>query len=415
MNAARFGELLDRALGLNPVSIGPAAIERAVEMRIKACNLSNDDEYWELLQHSREEVQELIEAVVVPETWFFRDPAAYAAMVGFVIERALKGDPSRQHRLLSLPCSSGEEPYTMAMALLDAGVPASRFRIDAVDVSARALARAQLGIYGRNSFRSTDLGFRERHFEPIEAGYRVSDSVREPVQFSQGNIVDPTLLLGAEPYDVIFCRNLLIYFDTQIQNRTLGLLRGLLAPDGVLFVGHSEAGLMAANGFASAKIPMAFAFHKALAQPARPKAEPAPARSQYRQKPALGRIQPLPERPRAPVARPHIAEPGKPGPAIAELRRLADSGRLGEAAQGCETYIREFGPSPEVFVLLGLIRDAAGDPSGAANYYRKALYLEPASSEALHHLALLLKQQGDHTGAKLLEGRLQRQEMRRSR
>jgi chemotaxis protein methyltransferase WspC len=414
MNSARFGELLERALGLNPVSIGSSLIERAVETRIKACNLKNDDNYWELLQRSRDEVQELIEAVVVPETWFFRDPQAYAALVGFVTEQGMKGAPSRQQRLLSLPCSTGEEPYSMGMALLDAGVPASRFRIDAVDVSSRSLLRARLGIYGRNSFRSKDVAFRERHFEPTEAGYRVSGTVREPVHFSQGNIVDPSFLPGAEPYDVIFCRNLLIYFDKHTQNRTLGLLRGLLAPDGVLFVGHSEAGLMAANGFVSAKIPMAFAFRKAVAQPGKPKAEPVTPRSPSKKKPALAPIQPL-KRPRAPMVTPQIAQPAKPGPGMEELRRLADSGRFGEAAQGCETHIREFGPSPEVLLLLGLIRDAAGDPTGAATYYRKALYLEPSSSEALRHLALLLKKQGDHPGAKLLEARLQRQEIRRSR
>jgi chemotaxis protein methyltransferase WspC len=415
MNSARFGELLDRALGLNPISIGSSAIERAVDTRIKACNLENDDDYWELLQRSHDELQELIEAVVVPETWFFRDPPAYAAMVGFVIEHGMKGNPSRQQRLLSLPCSTGEEPYTMAMALLDAGVPASRFRIDAVDVSARSLLRAQIGIYGRNSFRSKDIAFRERHFEATEAGHRVSDTVRGPIHFRQGNIVDPSLLLGAEPYDVIFCRNLLIYFDTLTQNRTLGLLKSLLGPDGVLFVGHSEAGLMAANGYVSAKIPMAFAFRKALAQPGKPKAESLtlPA-APSRQKPALARVQ-APGRPRAPVVRPQVAQSAKPGPSIEELRRIADGGRLVEAAQGCETHIRQFGPSPDVFLLLGLIRDAAGDPSGAASYYRKALYLEPASSEALHHLALLLKKQGDHTGAKLLEGRLHRHQIRRSR
>jgi chemotaxis protein methyltransferase WspC len=159
---------------------------------------------------------------------------------------------------------------------------------------------------------------------------------------------------------------------------------------------------------------MAFAFRKALAQPGTPKPEPATPRSPSREKPTLARVQ-LPKRPRAPVVRPQIAQPAKPGPGIEELRRIADSGRLGEAAQGCEAHIREFGPSPDVFLLLGLIRDAAGDPTGAVNYYRKVLYLEPASSEALHHLALLLKKQGDHPGAKLLEGRLQRQEMRRSR
>ncbi|MFC3204839.1 CheR family methyltransferase [Aquamicrobium soli] len=413
MSAARFGDLLDRALGLDPKSIGLSAIERAVETRIKACNLKNDDDYWELLRHSRDEVQELIEAVIVPETWFFRDPPAYAAMVGFFLKRVMKGNPSRQQRLLSLPCSTGEEPYTMGMALLDAGVPASRFRVDAIDVSARSLMRARRGIYGRNSFRSKDVAFRERHFQSTEAGYRVNDTVREPVHFRQGNIVDPSLLLGAEPYDIIFCRNLLIYFDTRTQNRTLSLLRGLLAPDGMLFVGHAEAGLMAANGFASAKLPMAFAFLKALAQPVESKAEPATPRSPSSVKPARDRA--LPAKPSTPVVTSQIAQPAKPGPGLEELRRIADGGRLGEAAQGCEVHIREFGPSPDVFLLMGLIRDAAGDPTGAINYYRKVLYLEPTSSEALHHLALLLKKQGDHLGARLLEERLQRREKRRSR
>ena len=301
----------------------------------------------------------------------------------------------------------------MAMALLDAGVAPGRFRIDAVDVSARSLMRAHTGVYGRNSFRGKDITFRERHFEAAETGYRIRDTVRERVQFRQGNIVDPNAFLGAEPYDVIFCRNLLIYFDTRTQNRTLGLLKGMLATDGMLFIGHSEAGLMAANGFSAAKLPMAFAFRKALAQPARPKAAPAtppPAP----QKPAVARFMPQ-KQPRAPVAAPQAVRPATPTPDIEALRRIADGGRLTEAAQGCEAHIRKFGPSPEVYLLLGLIRDAAGDPMAAIDYYRKVLYLEPASSEALHHLALLLKKQGDDPGARLLEERLQRQEKRRSR
>src|SRR5690606_15514514 len=142
MTASRFEQLLDRAIGLNPLSVGSSAIERAVERRIKACDLADADAYWELVQQSHDELQELIEAVVVPETWFFRDPPAFAAMVRFVSERATH-DRSRPQRLLSLPCSTGEEPYTMAMALLDAGVAPGCFRIDAVDVSARSILRAQ--------------------------------------------------------------------------------------------------------------------------------------------------------------------------------------------------------------------------------------------------------------------------------
>jgi chemotaxis protein methyltransferase WspC len=411
MSRLRFEELLERTLGLNAASIGTSAIDRAVEERKHACKLDADDAYWELLLRSRDEVQELIETVVVPETWFFRDPEAFAAMAGIVNALWLKSDPSRLLRVLSLPCSTGEEPYTMAMALLDAGVPAHRFRIDAVDVSLRALAKARLGIYGRNSFRSPDLSFRDRHFERAEGGYRLLDTVRAPVHFGHGNVMDPSFMTGAETYDIIFCRNLLIYFDPPTQNRAVGVLGRLLARDGVLFVGHSETGLMPANGFASARIPMAFAFRRAEAPPA-PAPRPAP-------------------RPRVVASRPAPVPPAaKPAPAFAsrmpaapekreqhgieELRRIADSGDVEAAARGCEAFMRDNGPSADIFLLLGLIRDAAGDAVAAASYYRKALYLDPANPEALGHLALLLRRQGDHAGAKLLDERIRRQGGRRS-
>ena len=104
--------------------------------------------------------------MVVTETWFFREKQPFAALVRLVIEEWLPAHPTGRLRLLSVPCSSGEEPYSMAMALMDAGFPAARFEISAVDISARALAFAQRAIYGRNSFRGADLDFRTRHFRP---------------------------------------------------------------------------------------------------------------------------------------------------------------------------------------------------------------------------------------------------------
>lgn len=411
MSNARFEELLERTLGLNAASIGTSAIQRGVDERKRACKLDDDDGYWELLLRSRDELQELIETVVVPETWFFRDPEAFAAMARIVNELWLKSDPSRLMRVLSLPCSTGEEPYTMSMALLDAGVPAHRFRIDAFDISLRALAKARLGIYGRNSFRSQDLTFRDRHFERVEGGHRMLDTVRAPVHFGHGNIMDPAFMTGAETYDVIFCRNLLIYFDPPTQNRAVGLLRRMLARHGALFVGHSETGLMPGNGFASAKIPMAFAFRKTEAQPA---AVPPPSlRVAASRQPAPARVQQ--KKPAPAFASKPPAAPEKPSErGIDDLRRIADSGDVEEAARGCEVFMRENGPSPDIFLLLGLIRDAGGDAVGAAGYYRKALYLDPANPEALGHLALLLRRQGDHAGAKLLDERIRRQGAGRS-
>jgi chemotaxis protein methyltransferase WspC len=115
------------------------------------------------------------------------------------------------------------------MALLDAGLPAERLRIDAIDISTRALDLARLGLYGRNSFRGADLTFRDRHFTAEGRDWRLRDTVRAPVHFAQGNVIAPDFLASAAPYDIIFCRNLLIYFNPATQQRVAGVLSACCA------------------------------------------------------------------------------------------------------------------------------------------------------------------------------------------
>ena len=403
MMLARIEDLLRQAIGLDAPSIGSSAIERAVQQRMRACQLDDPQLYWEHLGGSRGELQNLVEAVVVPETWFFRDRQAFAALANLLTTD--RKDRAGPVRLLSLPCSTGEEPYTMAMALLDAGLAASDFRIDGVDISAHALARAQAGIYGRNSFRGSDLGFRDRYFVAIEGGYRLSDAVRGTVRLLQRNLFDPAFALDVERYDVIFCRNLLIYFDGTTQQRAIGILKRRLADDGLFFVGHSETGLLASEGFVSARIPMAFAFRRGPVPPTREALRATPARKKadfaafWRKAPPVA-FASFAERPPQLSPAPTIAAPD-----LAAIRRAADEGRLVEAAANCESYLERNGPSADALYLSGLIKDAAGQDAAAAERYRKALYLDPGHPESLAHLALLLAKKGDLAGAKLLRER----------
>ena len=159
MAYVQIEELLQQTMGLDVASIGTSAVERAVLARAAECKLDGAVAYLARLRSSAAELQALIEAVVVPETWFFRDMHAYAALVRIAQEEWLRAHPESVLRLLSVPCSTGEEPYSMAMALADAGFPAERYRIDAVDISARCLRRATTALYGRNSFRGRELGF----------------------------------------------------------------------------------------------------------------------------------------------------------------------------------------------------------------------------------------------------------------
>jgi chemotaxis protein methyltransferase WspC len=404
MSFARFIHLVEQEAGLSAASVGVAMIEGAVRARVRACALEDVDSYWARIGQSREEVQKLVEAIVVPETWFFRDTEAFRAIAGLA-GKWLSAYPDQALRLLSLPCSTGEEPYSIAMALIDAGLSADRFSIDAIDISSRALAAARSGIYGGNSFRGTDLAFRDRHFERAEPGWRISETVRSTVRFVQGNMLAADLVESREPYDVVLCRNLLIYFSAETQKRAIAVLERLLTPEGLLFIGHSETGVVHGHGFSPARIPMAFAFRKAGIPP-KPTTKATVARPAFRPMAAVA----SPAPPAIPLAsRPtREAKPSNPAPDLDELHRIADRGRLAEAALGCEHHMRARGVSPEALLLLGLIKDAAGDASAAAHYYRKTLYLKPDHGEALRHLSLLLKKQGNVSGAKVLNDRMRR-------
>jgi chemotaxis protein methyltransferase WspC len=399
---ARIAALLKHTTGVDAESIGAGSVQRAVRKRLAAQGVTDLEAYWEQLCASELELQELIEAIVIPETWFFRDSEAFAALVRVVREEWLAKHVEGTLRVLSLPCSTGEEPFSMAMALLESGVPPTRFHIDAVDISTRAIAWAERGIYGKNSFRTKDLRFRDRCFQPVERGHRLSEAVRRQVSFRSGNLLSADGLHGAHDYDVIFCRNVLIYFDRATQCRAIDILGRLMTPSGLLFVGPSETGLLLDQGFVSAGIPLAFAFRQAGASAPQRRAGPTPAAAVVAAQPVAAK-QPQPK----------PAAANQTGSAtqhwIDEARHFANEGKLVEALTCCELNMHGEPASAEVFHLVGLLHDAAGRVREAAEHYRKALYLDPRHPEALVHLAVALQKDGDARGAQRLFERANRQ------
>ena len=159
---AKFAELLREAIGFDVRTVGHSVIEHALRGRMAACGTARMEDYWYELRRNNGELQELIESTVVSETWFFRDQEAFAALPKIVLKEWWPGNSGNVLRLLSVPCSSGEEPYSMAMALLQAGLAPRNFKIDAVDISARALAEATRANYAKNSFRGSEREFRAR-------------------------------------------------------------------------------------------------------------------------------------------------------------------------------------------------------------------------------------------------------------
>ncbi|KQR87362.1 hypothetical protein ASG35_24620 [Burkholderia sp. Leaf177] len=467
---ARFAALLHRTIGLDAASIGDNAIERAVSDRLAAWRVANAgssaasaasaalvteehiDDFWIALNGSPQLLQALIESVVVPETWFFRDSEAFNALVTLARTR-LADQPSRPLRILSMPCSTGEEAYTIAMAMLDAGFAPERFTIDAIDISHHALDIARQARYGSNAFRSRALGFRDRHFKPSGDYWRLSPDVAERVRFRQANLLKLDTR-AFEPFDFVFCRNVLIYFDRDMQRAAVRVLDDLLAPGATLFVGPAETGLMMREGMTSAKLALAFAFRRpenGLTSIDDTRLKDAKTRALYsaiakaeedlgitanrvaprsastsaslaaanafasRAGSLLGGSQTNENRPAsgsAPAAKNEPQPAARPaaGPqgTLHQAHALANSGSLPEAAAATRAYLADNPSSADAYYLLGVIADAQGAQTEARGHYKRALYLDPEHGEALTHLAAVLGLEGDRTGAQLLLARAAR-------
>lgn len=387
------------AIGLKRDTISASGVMGAVRERMRDCGMVDETRYLRELYESPQEQEALIERIVIPETWFFRDEQPFNVMRDYVRNAwAARREQAAPIRVLSTPCSTGEEPYSIVMTLLDQGIPPEHWRVDACDISRAALAKAQAGRYSRHSFRSRDLAFRERFFRPDHEHFVLDEAVRKGVHFAQGNIIDPDFLQGQPCYDLIFFRNLMIYLGQEEQARALTTLDRLLCPAGLLFIGHAEPSPLLGRWFTPAGYSGAFAYRKRdpgqLAIPVQPlRRKPAP-------RPPLSRSPvaspPSPSRDAQTAPAPVTSRPPErtPDDRLAEAHGLADAGQLTAARRLCETLLQSGHHQAAVFYLLGLIHDAGGEAGAAETCFRKALYLEPDHLEALTHLALAAERRG---------------------
>ena len=250
MVLAKIATLLSQTIGLDPDVVNSSRIARAAETRRVGCKLPDIESYWARLQTSAAELEELIELLTVPETWFFRDGKPFDYLKTYVTSEWLPKLNRSKLQLLSVPSSTGEEPYSMAISMLEAGLQPQQFTIDAIDISYQSLAKARRGIYTKNSFRGD--AWRERYFQQTDKGYELCQHVRQLVNFQQGNVMT-SLGLIQKQYNIIFCRHLLIYLQSAACSQVLATLDRILIPGGLLFVGGSETGKIVAQQYVQAE------------------------------------------------------------------------------------------------------------------------------------------------------------------
>ncbi|NQT40873.1 MAG: chemotaxis protein CheR, partial [Planctomycetes bacterium] len=410
---ASIAAMLRDRIGLDHETLGGECLRRAYVRRMEVCGVDDGDDYAERLLRDESEFDELVEELLVPETWFFRDVEPFLWLRRFVKDRSRSDASGEPLRVLSVPCSTGEEPYSVAMTLLDLGLAPGQIQIDAVDLSQRALDKAAKGKYSKSSFRGEESRFsdlRDRFFRRRGSRYEVIDQVRAVVHFRRANLVALDFLAAEPVYHLILCRNVLIYLHAEAQQKALTRLHQLLAPDGFLYVGHVEARVTAEGPFRGLGGEFPFAFrplasdfldqtavsaddaerplHRGtVAEAARATRSDAKGVSPARSR--VNRVSPV---------RGHTARGTRrvsEADLLATARDAADSGRLDQATAICETLLAERPASADVFCLLGLICQAGGRLEEAKTHFQKSLYLAPRHHEALVHMMLLAQQRGD--------------------
>jgi chemotaxis protein methyltransferase CheR len=260
-------DLLAERFGLNFAGARQEILGARLRPRLDALHLEGLREYYHYLclHPAREdEFDQLSRCITNNETYFFREAAQFDVVVQRLLTEFAPVMRERPLRILSAACSSGEEPYSLSVRLVDSGseLLGARWEIDACDLNPVRLEAARQAVYEGFAFRNTDEETRRRCFQEIEPGrFLLRDRYRRGVRFFQANLVSPISGMGWGSYDVIFCRNLLIYFASDGFDRMISRFAQLLCPGGYLFLGHSES-LFDRTDFQPVYFPSAMAYRR---------------------------------------------------------------------------------------------------------------------------------------------------------
>lgn len=375
----RYGDLL-RGVGAAARELGHASVEACI--------------HWLLASPlSRRQVEILASHLTVGETYFFRETRSFEILEERILSDLIRarGDAERRLRIWSAGCCTGEEPYSIAM-LLDRLIPDIEewnITILATDINPEFLRKAAEGVYGDWSFRGTPAWLRDRYFRRKKNGrFEIRPSLRKRVTFSYLNLADdayPSLSNNTNAMDVIFCRNVLMYFTPAQAKKVADKLHRSLVDGGWLMVSPTETSNSLFSRFSAVGFPGAVLYRKAAGAEPRVIATWHPASAPLPLPEPLYLASPMPpqEAPPEPV-RP-AAAPGD-APSLEEARACANRGELAEAAECCEKAIAADKLNPACHYLLAAIQQELGQHDGAVQSLMRALYLD--ADFVLAHFAL---------------------------
>ena len=429
------------ATGLVFYADRPQALAGHIANRLKQRGLSDCSAYWELLQdeHAGEaELDELIALLTIGETYFFRHRELFDALRDVALPEIIdRNRTTKRLRVWSAGCSTGPEAYSLSILLRrDLGDAVSCWNISILgtDINRPFLSQATAGRYEEWAFRGTSPELRRACFEDQTKSWRIAPRFQEGVTFQYHNLARhpfPSLVHNLLAFDLILCRNVLIYFAPEIVEQIIAQLAECLVPGGWLAVGHAEHGAHLQGVFDAVNCSGATLYRKSGPRPERtafdgsrlrrdmalqPIFAPgvSPSRSIAQKRAAWGGG---PRNPRrvgpSPAVRELKSHAFMPCPEVGQIRTLADQGNVDAALHFCETLIAKHPLKPIYYFYQALLLDQVAGHDAALEALIKAIYLDREFNLAHYYLGLTQQKLGNTPGAiksfrnvlRLLEGR----------
>ena len=382
---------LHTRIGLDPESLGARVIGDCLSDVAREFPGLSAAEIVREAQNNSAVFARLTAHFTVNESWLFRTPDQFAQLSHFAKTRA------RPMRVLSLPCASGEEPASIAVTLCEAGLRPSDFSIVAGELDSTALAKARSGQFPRSAFRASGDDSRSapdsRWFVPHQQQFLLAPALLARIDYRQMNILDKELLAG-EAFDVIFCRNLLIYLHHDARQQVLRLLRRVAAPGALVFTGTAESNL-----------DLDKPENKPLAKPMPQILTRAPSPERKFNLPRVDTPNDFsPDTIDAAAA----SEPSSMTRRLEKIEQSANNGDVQGACQRLEQFLLEAPTDAEAWYLRGVFASAQDDLVRAEASLDRAAYLNPGHAPTLRLRAELARRSGDLFHAERLRARLKR-------
>lgn len=230
----KFKEQIFKLIGLDLTLYKERQMKRRIESLAKRNGATSFEGYYALLTKDKGAFDEFINYLTINVSEFYRNPQQWDILRDEIIPDMLKRNP--RPKIWSAACSTGEEPYTIAM-VMSQFMPLKDLKIFAADIDLEAMNKAKMGVYSKKSIANVPEGYKTKFFSPLGESYKVNDELKRCIEFKQMNLLKDTYPSG---FDLIVCRNVMIYFTEEAKDEMYHKFNKALAPEGVLFVGSTE-------------------------------------------------------------------------------------------------------------------------------------------------------------------------------